>query len=386
MKSVKIIRVFIASPGELSEERIRLEEVVRELNLLWGDTLGLRLELVKWETDAYPGVGTEAQAVIDEQIGDEYDIFLGILWTRFGTPTSDAGSGTEHEFERAYSRHQRNPDHPKIMFYFKDGQVSPSQVDAEQLLKVEQFKKKLGDLGSLYWHYKTTDEFVNLTRIHLSKQLQNWDAESPSKNLTAVRAPEPSEPATEVGFLDLLETVEDGFQKMNSVVEKMGAAVEVLGEQMTRRTAEINRGHAMDQSSRIRYWKKVGNAAAADMQDFCTETEAEIPVFGETYRHVTSALARAASMAREFGGNQREPIEALSAQMISLRTRLDQVRALLQSFRDTIKATPRITTAYIAAQNRTVAVLSSLDGEYESVQQHTSELVKGLEALIRDAS
>src|ERR1700683_1063870 len=114
--TAKIIRVFVGSPSELSEERIRLDEVIREVNLLTGVTLGLRLESVKWETDTYPGIGVETQAVIDEQIGDTYDIFMGMLWTKFGTPTLDAGSGTEHEFQRAYQQHKKNPDKLKIMF------------------------------------------------------------------------------------------------------------------------------------------------------------------------------------------------------------------------------------------------------------------------------
>lgn len=383
--TVKIIRVFVGSPGELSEERARLEEVIRELNLLWGGILGLHLELVKWETHAYPGIGSEPQAVIDEEIGDKYDIFLGMLWAKFGTPTGDAGSGTEHEFRRAYLRYKQDPNQLKIMFYFKDGPLAPSQINAEQLSKVEEFKKQLGELGSLYWVYKTTDEFVNLARIHLTKQLQNWGPKPATKGLAA-QAPRPVEAAAESGFLDLLESVETGYQKMTLAIEKMGKAVQVLGEKMAQRTAEINQGHAMDQSSRIRYWKKVADSLAEDMQAFCTETEAEIPIFGKSYRESTDALARAASMAQEFGGNQRQQLEALSAQMNSLRLRVGQVRPLVQGFRDSIRKTPRVTTAYAAAQNRTVAVLDSLDVEYEGVEQHTAELVNGLEALIRRAS
>ncbi len=125
---VKVIRVFVGSPAELAEERARLEEVVGELNLLWGNTLGLRLELVKWETHAYPGIGPDPQTVIDEEVGDEYDIFVGMLWTKFGTPTNDAASGTEHEFQKAYLRYTKYPKQLRIMFYFKDGQVLPSEA------------------------------------------------------------------------------------------------------------------------------------------------------------------------------------------------------------------------------------------------------------------
>lgn len=381
---VRIIRVFTGSPSEVSEERSRLEEVIKEFNLLWGKKLGLLLELVKWETDAYPAIGPEPQTLIDEQIG-EYDIFIGILWTKFGTPTSDAASGTEHEFEQAYLRYKQDPESVKIMFYFKDGEILPSQVDAEQLLKVDQFKKRLGGLGALYWTYKTTDEFINLVRVHLTRQLQDWEP-TPSrltrKGLAPDLAPTAGELPSDAGYLDLLEIVETSSQAMTTIIEKMGKSVEALGQKMTQRTEEIKQGHALDQSSRLRYWKRVADAMAGDMQIFCSVTEADIPLFGKSYRQTTGALARAASMAQDFGGDWKQNVEDLAVRMKLLSNRLNEVRTVIQTFRDTIKSTPRITGAFIAAQNHTVAVLNSLEIEYEAVQQHTGELVTSLQALI----
>ena len=128
-RSETILRIFVASPKDVAEERASLEDVVRELNLTWSKNLGIRLELVKWETHAYPGIGTDPQAVINEQIGDDYDIFVGIIWKCFGTPTERANSGTAEEFDRAYKRFRENPDQLRIMFYFRDAPVAPSELD-----------------------------------------------------------------------------------------------------------------------------------------------------------------------------------------------------------------------------------------------------------------
>jgi hypothetical protein len=252
-------------------------------------------------------------------------------------------------------------------------------------LKVEQFKKRLGGLGALYWTYKTTDEFVNLVRVHLTRQLQDWER-TPSrltrKGLSPDLAPTPSELPSDAGYLDLLEIVENSSQAMTTIVEKMGNAVKALGQKMTQRTEEINQGHTMDQSSRVRYWKRVADATAGDMQIFCSETEADIPLFGKSYRQTTSALARAASMAQDFGGDWKQNVQDLAVRMKMLSNRLNEVRTVIQTFRDTIRNTPRITGPFITARNRTVAVLNSLDIEYDGVQQHTGELVTSLEALI----
>lgn len=106
-KQVSVLSVFVASPEDVADERECLEGVIRELNLQWTSRC-VRLELVRWETHAYPGVGSDPQEVINEQIGDDYDIFLGLLWKRFGTATPRAGSGTEEEFNRAFARHGKD--------------------------------------------------------------------------------------------------------------------------------------------------------------------------------------------------------------------------------------------------------------------------------------
>src|SRR5262245_57509622 len=45
-----ILRVFVASPGDVAEEREVLESIIGELNLTWSKNLGIYLELVKYET------------------------------------------------------------------------------------------------------------------------------------------------------------------------------------------------------------------------------------------------------------------------------------------------------------------------------------------------
>jgi ABC-type transporter Mla subunit MlaD len=89
-------------------------------------------------------------------------------------------------------------------------------------------------------------------------------------------------------------------------------------------------------------------------------------------------------MWREFGGDQKEPIDGMIMQMRALGERLGLVRTNIQAFRDTIKTTPSVTASYRAARNHTVAVLDSLDDEYKSMSQHTAELGDGLEEIIRD--
>jgi len=117
MIDVKIFKAFVASPSETQNERDVAEKVVDEINQTLGDFHKFRIELLRWEKDTYPDFGADGQDVINRQIGLDYDIFIGVMWKRFGTPTNRAESGTEEEFERAYSKFKENGS-LKIMFYF----------------------------------------------------------------------------------------------------------------------------------------------------------------------------------------------------------------------------------------------------------------------------
>jgi hypothetical protein len=151
-KQVTLLQLFAASPSDVAEEREALDFVIRELNQIQSDKTGIRLELIRWETHAIPGMGTDPQALINEELGDDYDIFIGILSTRFGSATPRAGSGTDEEFERAYARFRQNPEQLRIMFYFKDPVIKASEIDLDQYALVKTFQKKLGEKG-LYFNF-----------------------------------------------------------------------------------------------------------------------------------------------------------------------------------------------------------------------------------------
>ncbi len=174
-KKVTKLRVFVASPGDVSEERNRLKEVIDELNHSIAENKGLILQYVGWETDAWPGFGEDAQDVINKEIGP-YDIFIGIMWKRFGTPTNRAGSGTEEEFEQAYTLWLEYGK-PRIMLYFSKAPSYLSSIEeTEQMGRVLDFKKKVGDKGALYWEYNGPDEFEKFVRNHLTKEILRWES------------------------------------------------------------------------------------------------------------------------------------------------------------------------------------------------------------------
>lgn len=182
------LRIFLSSPKDLIEERINFRNTIDSLNqILLNTNSDVRLELVMWETDTYPSMGNDAQSFVNEQIGDDYDIFVGLMWTRFGTPTPRAGSGTEEEFNQAFKRLTSNSTQTRILFYFKDSAPdSLSKLDPKQLEKVSDFKGKLQNIG-LLGTYRHSNELPQLIQNHLLKHIKDfrktWGFDSPQEFL-----------------------------------------------------------------------------------------------------------------------------------------------------------------------------------------------------------
>ena len=90
MAYAEILRVVVASPNDVQQERDVLDNVVTEVNRGVAADRGIRLEVARWETDAYPGFHPKgAQGLIDPVLLiTDCDLLIGIFWKRFGTPTS----------------------------------------------------------------------------------------------------------------------------------------------------------------------------------------------------------------------------------------------------------------------------------------------------------
>ena len=151
-----VLNIFIASPSDLAEERKLLRSIVDRTNHSVGRQIGWHIDLVGWE-DTLPGYA-RPQSLINKDV-DSCDLFIGMLWQRWGQPTGEHSSGFEEEFLRARSRRQKS-ETPEIWLLFKSPDENALKDPGEQLKRVLQFreeqelKKEL-----LYKEFKTTEDF-----------------------------------------------------------------------------------------------------------------------------------------------------------------------------------------------------------------------------------
>jgi hypothetical protein len=238
------IRIFVASPGDVQSERDQLAKVVEELNLTISAIApekNVILELVRWETHVHPGLGRDAQEVVNRQIGD-YDIFIGILWKRMGTQTVVAQSGTAEEFGRAYEIWQKKKTFP-VLFYFCQQPFPPPRTkeEVDQLGKVVEFRAELSNKG-LVADYTGHDGFADIVRPHLLLVLGKMISPQESMTQAAERVAERTSPAESLAVRQQIVALAQEYEhvrasmdsghprtlKMEAVVSKM-RTVALLG-------------------------------------------------------------------------------------------------------------------------------------------------------------
>ena len=383
------IDLVIDDASDLEPERNRLEEVIRELNLTWSRTFRLRLELVRWETHGYPGIGSDPQDVLNRELTDDPDIFIGLMWGRYGTPTGRAGSGTEEEFTRALARYQKDPTSVRIMFYFKDAPLTPSDIDSEQLANVQKFRKSLGAEGALYWKFITIEEFEQLLRLHLARQIQQFTEPvglpKPQTPTVATVAAESND--EDLGLLDFVDLVEEHFGALKEIAGRMSAETESLGQKMNERTTEMTAATAQSQGQLgRREARTLIEKAATDMTQFVARMKAEIPLFKELLRKGSSAAASAAIISAGISSGDQEQIRQARTVLSSFRDALGAAYDGTASFKASVEKLPRMTAVLNQAKRETAAVLSEQLESLSEGRRITAETIRALDTLLGEGA
>ena len=249
MRQVNLVMVAISSPSDVEEERSAVKAVIEQANRM-PEFSQFRLELVSSD-HVPPGVGTEPQDVINRVLSHA-DIFIGIMWGRFGTSTRNFGSGTEEEFECALRRFRENPDSVEIMMYFKEAALPYRETDGVQLSSVHNFRKSLSRFGVFYRAFESTEDFGRDLLIHLSLKIDEIrkkreatqsvpiDATlADQEHVALVADVQVTFETEELGLLEYLDTTEQSFSSLKEIIENISGDTTRVTEQIKQRTREI---------------------------------------------------------------------------------------------------------------------------------------------------
>ncbi len=176
-------QVFVASPSDVLEERTAVAQAIYEWNDLHAFQMSLVLLPVRWETHAAPELGNRPQEIINKRVLKDCDLLIGIFWSRIGTHTGKAESGTVEEIEEAIKAGKQ------VLLYFSTKPVPQSNIDASQIARLHAFRDEYRKRG-LVFDFESVDELCRLVHRHLAIKARQIQTERLGTANAAVPLPQ----------------------------------------------------------------------------------------------------------------------------------------------------------------------------------------------------
>ena len=157
-----VLRVLVASPGDLPEEREAIPQIIRRWNSRHAEREGIVLLPIMWEIDGTPGYeqGKDGQEILNKDMVDKCDLVVAVFYSRLGTPTLRAKSGTVEEIQRFVDC--KKP----VAVYFSDRPLPPSAINTDQLSELRTFKQDFRQKG-LGFDFSDIAQFREMLRDHI---------------------------------------------------------------------------------------------------------------------------------------------------------------------------------------------------------------------------
>jgi len=365
-------RIFIAAPSDIIEEKDIIWQVAEELN---NSPLvkNIKLEVIDWKSFIHPDIGDDGQDVINTQINDEYDIFLGLFWSRFGSPTKRDTSGTKEEFERAYARHSEDKESVHILMYFKKAPISIDDIDPEQISHIKKFQEDISKRGVLFGTFSQSVEFEGIIRSHLSKLISEisnkieHNTKDSSNSFRSKHDEQQSDVIEEKGYLEYLDGTTSNISKLVPELHKLSKEIGDLSSRMTKRTEKIIsiRSSRMPQDMIAKESRKVINESSNDLDIFNKKVNPLVPRLNELFNNSITNYNNAILIQKDYFNDKSQLLNSIN----SLHTLRGQVYTASQSsfiFYTSIKGLPPMTTKFLKSRNETIKVLKQVSDEFLS--------------------
>lgn len=362
-RKVRQLKIFLASPSDVENERKEIFSLRDYFNEIIGKQNNIVFEFVNWEKNAYSGIGEDAQDVINKTAKDDYDIFLGIFWKKFGTKTNRAESGTVEEYNIALKKYQENPENIHLMFYFKTSTNSENifNIDTKQLSKIKNFREKLKRDGLLFYEFNETSELRNLLLLHISnlvrdkfvskkrtqkkiikkeKKIENHINSFDEFEKFEILAKKVDEGKYEKIYDEINDIANEANSFMNSlspVISEITSTTTRMGDKMALRTEEINKIiHIKDKRLQSKSLKNIFNKSADDFDEYSDKLEPLVVNFSEIMNNCIQSYSSLVIKSIDSDVS-REEIDSIMKNEIpefykSISSALDSIAEFIQTF------------------------------------------------------
>jgi hypothetical protein len=165
------LKVFLSSPDDVKDDKDKLEKFLETFS---------EHTIKKHEIRVVPLTGEKAQRGVTRPqkaintLLMECDLYIGLIWKRFGSPTGVSPSGTQEEFTIATNSYEQNK-RPQIQIFFKDvNEADIPEKNKSQFRKVMDFKE---NIKKNVYYYSYPD--ISFVIEELKKKLDSIMAKLP---------------------------------------------------------------------------------------------------------------------------------------------------------------------------------------------------------------
>ncbi|MES2287841.1 MAG: DUF4062 domain-containing protein [Bacteroidota bacterium] len=379
-------KIFLASPSDLKEDRLSIDEVIKELNISYGKQNEIFLELLKWETHSGAGISTiHPQKIINSDLGSDYDIFIGIIWGKFGTKTDSAESGTEEEFLNAYNRFIEKPNSLQILFYFKTAPISMNEINPEQIKKIQEFKTEIGkNKKVLYFEYNNISELGQFLRIHIPMRINDLKISSLNPIEVVETANNEKSIVAEVieeeyGLIDYQIMMQEYINESNQSLNRISEATNWIGEQFNKKTTEIGNIVASGNQTNLKIVQDFFIRTAKVMDNYANRIEPEIPIFFDNFEKTIDSMSNLYNISSKDLTVTDEETESTTNSINLLTTGIISAINGMTSFLNSIEGFPRMSKEFNKAKSNIVKKLEDLLSKLRTSYSIAIELQKSIQ-------
>ena len=151
--NARCVKIIIASPSDVKAERESILQIFSRWNSAHSN---VHLEPLMAESGAIPEMGNHPQHILNKQLVEKGDLLIAIFWSKIGTPTPTAKSGTIEEIREFIKI--KGPSRVMIYFCIRPLQVSPGDLEPEEIQAVNDFKSEMRT-QCFYKEFESTDQF-----------------------------------------------------------------------------------------------------------------------------------------------------------------------------------------------------------------------------------
>jgi len=377
-------RLFLASPGDVANERDIVKKVISDFNVQYVRELKSTISLMTWENNTHPAFGNYPQGVISQQIG-EYDIFVGVLWSKFGTPTPSSGSGTEEEFNIAYDKFKSNPNEIRIMIYFNQDGVPINDIDVEQIAKIKSFKQKLTPLGGYYFDF-SSNNFEEFFRKHIYDVISKWNSHcavvcsNPLENLIKEEINEEIDENEELGWLDYQDIILNKFEESTTYINMIADELSKFTIEITGKTAELNFANQSQYGNNI--GKQIVSQSAKIINRCSISLEMPIQNWYSLFLDGINAMKEIILLTEEIGSLTTKELEDSKTQLEIVHTAIETSLEPNNEFLQSIKDLPKISQQIIIAKKNLASKINLFITDMQRSLIDIEEFIQYIESKI----